>query len=69
MGTSHNRDIYFERNIRPAKDHIAYLDALAKSPHKLHNRMAVALRPMADEMEKVAEKQVASEAFAKSLQI
>jgi len=38
-----NRDVYFEKHIRPQKTPEAYLKALMKSPYRLHQRMAITL--------------------------
>jgi hypothetical protein len=72
MGRSTNRNVYFKKMIEPQPTPASYLKALEDSPYRTHRRMAVALKPLAEQLTKDLEEQqkkVALEQFAETLRI
>jgi hypothetical protein len=57
MGHSHQRERFFEKNIRPQPTAELYIKALSNSPYRTHRRMALALNPMLEDMVKQAEEE------------
>lgn len=50
MGNSQQRTLFFEKHIRKQPTAQAYLNALRDSPYRTHNRMAIALSEIHNQM-------------------
>ena len=66
---SKSRDLYFTKNIQCAATAGLYLQALLKSPYRVHRRMGIALGPELNQLILEKNKKEESEAFAEKLKI